>query len=335
MNAVQLQGIAIQLGIGCPLRCAHCYVSASPEHSHVIPLKLIEKIVVGYSKFTGNYQPYKAKYGPSLSSNSKLLVLTGGEPFQAGRLREATLFATALALRHNMVVSVNTSAYFAKGVAEAIEVLRPFQGLGLLEISVDKFHQEFIPITFASNCAEAANKLNIPYQFAVQQNEWKEGTAVFEHLAPLTQSVCIQDFIPVGERNSISAPVAVNKLGGCAKVGNLSFDEYGDAYPCSSAVAMARRGTQGGLIPEFSIGSIQTQSFEEIIHIMFNRYELEIIKNYGPITAQECWSKQFPVENHTARTYCDACVDLHCNGGAAALADEPFRKLFELTERIR
>jgi organic radical activating enzyme len=294
-----LNGIAIQLGLLCPLKCDHCYVSAGPNRKERLNLNSIQKIVEGYGK---------------LDCCSRILVLTGGEPFA---IQPELSFAVDLANHYALDAYINTSGFFGRSVHSALKTLQKYKTIARLEISIDTEHQGHLPLEYPLNTAAAAHVLGIPVQFAVQQDEWDRNFSLRKRLETMEwASVYKQTYAPVGDRNihgnrKIMFPSFIH--GGCGKVGNLLFDENGYAYPCTSAVAMAMRNSfQGEPLPGFTLGSIHMDSFNDIIQRLYSESRIELLATIGPSNAARLVEGMKSCDRDT--TYCHTCIRIHENG---------------------
>lgn len=320
MKPLTLHAVGIQLGLGCPLRCRHCYVSAGPHHRRTLALKRALAVVDGFADHRD----------PRLPSHD--LLLTGGEPFL---FRELTRAVTRRAVERGLSVFVNTSAYFAATEASARKALAGFEELRQLEVSLDSWHADFVGPALAVRCLRVARELGIPTQLSVQRHEIGTFAAEVGEARSLGATICLQDYAPIGERNGeagLESALTRPMTGGCAKVGNLVFDEHGNAYPCSSAVVMSRRRPRDGVVPGFVLGHID-EGFAALVARMTERRSLSAIAHLGPDTlADLCGSGP---RSDSGATYCDRCILLHRDGTTAALdSGEGVGELFQLADLL-
>ncbi len=92
------------------------------------------------------------------SGKIRTLSFTGGEPFL---VYENLITAVARASRQGLSTTVVTNAYWASSLQRARAYLSPLEGLGVLKISTDQFHQEFVPLDRVRNAVQAAAELGL------------------------------------------------------------------------------------------------------------------------------------------------------------------------------
>jgi MoaA/NifB/PqqE/SkfB family radical SAM enzyme len=140
-------GVHLLLTYKCNFECDHCFVWGGPHQEGTMRLAQIREILE-QSKQLGTVE---------------WVYFEGGEPFlYHAVLSEAVRLANQLGFR----VGVVSNGYWATGVEDAMECLRPMAGLLQdLSISSDLFHAEESPSRQARNAEEAATKLGIPVEF--------------------------------------------------------------------------------------------------------------------------------------------------------------------------
>jgi len=127
----------------CNAECRHCFFESSPRREETITLEL------GITSIDE-----AAKLG------AEWISLTGGEPFLEPLLVSSFIkHASESGLKTEIV----SNGYWATSVQEATRILEPLKDLGLdaLNLSIDDFHQEYIPITSVKNAYWAAHGLGI------------------------------------------------------------------------------------------------------------------------------------------------------------------------------
>ncbi len=237
---------------------------------------------------------------------------------------DALTLTLRLAEKFGLNVYVNTSGYFGKSIDRAFATLAQYPRFRHLEISIDRYHEAFVPRRFALNTAKAAYRLGLEVQFALQKEEWETDPALRAAIAEFPwASKYIQQLVDVGESiaGSGSRPIFAGPKGGCTKVGTLLFDEYGYAYPCCGTAQMARR-TKGSGLPGFSLGSIHDLDFSDIVARLRDSRSLSVIHKIGPTALASFLDIE---ESCPGRGSCNICLDLHVNGHVKMLA-EPGRK---------
>jgi MoaA/NifB/PqqE/SkfB family radical SAM enzyme len=141
---MKLDGVHLLLTYECNFECDHCFVWGGPNQYGTLRLAQIREILA-QAKRLGTVE---------------WIYFEGGEPF----LYQAVL-AHAVRLAHHLgfQVGIVTNGYWATGVEDAIECLRPMAGLvGDLSVSSDGYHGDESP---GRNAQEAAAQLGIPCEF--------------------------------------------------------------------------------------------------------------------------------------------------------------------------
>jgi hypothetical protein len=119
--------LAFYFTLTCTARCDHCITIAGPKVRRKMTLEDARAVVASVAKV------------PHLDG----LVFTGGENFiHREELLELVRDCTAAGLRSEVI----TNAFWATSPAAAREALEPFReaGLGLIRISVDRFHLPYV-----------------------------------------------------------------------------------------------------------------------------------------------------------------------------------------------
>ncbi|TVT49761.1 MAG: radical SAM protein [Denitromonas halophila] len=309
-----LKGVTIQLGLRCPLKCSHCYVTAGPTRSRVINAVEIEKIIRGYATYSNSKVPRR-------------LAITGGEPFA---MRRELKVAYSLALENKIEVHVNTSGHFATTQNSARRALEPFRLLASLEVSVDKAHEEYIDRERPLRCVSVAKELGIPVQVAVQELDWEEDIGLRLAVEALGVPVYVQDHAPVGDRNTVKvvSRATLPLTGPCSKVGMLVFDEFGNCFPCTSCVAMSRREAVSGRIDGFSAGSIGNTDFANLAAKALENTLTRIVGVVGPNTAADLLG----LAQSAPKTHCDVCINMHCTVSQDIELQRGAQRLLQLAE---
>ncbi|HII40997.1 MAG TPA: radical SAM protein [Thermoplasmata archaeon] len=139
-----LTGLHLLLTYQCTLECDHCFVWSSPEARGTMSLADVREILRQAEDLGG----------------IEWIFFEGGEPFLFYPLLRA---GVRLAARKGFRVGIVSNAYWATGVREAREALRPFHGLVQdLSLSSDNYHGDAEDGRLAENAATAARDLGIP-----------------------------------------------------------------------------------------------------------------------------------------------------------------------------
>lgn len=126
----------------CNISCRHCISECQPNSTEKLSLQVIEKLI-----------EQTAGLG-----TVKSIVFTGGETFLE---YEKLIYAVSLCEKLGLEASVITNGFWASTVETAKQKLSRLKGLKILNVSVDSFHQEFIPINQIHNTIKACKELGI------------------------------------------------------------------------------------------------------------------------------------------------------------------------------
>jgi hypothetical protein len=141
---MELSELHLLLTYQCNHECDHCFVWGSPWQCGTMRLESIREILE-QARDLGTVE---------------WIYFEGGEPF----LHYPILVrGVEEAAHHGFRVGIVTNAYWAIGVEEALEWLRPFAGLvGDLSVSSDLFHGSEKLSQQAKDASVAAGRLDIP-----------------------------------------------------------------------------------------------------------------------------------------------------------------------------
>ena len=141
---MKLSSLHLLLTYQCTLECDHCFVWGSPWQTGTMTLENIRHILE-QAKDIGTV---------------KSIYFEGGEPFlYYPILLKAVIEASAAGFQVGLV----TNGYWATGTKEALEWLRPFEGVvGDISISSDSYHRTEKLDQNAKNAIAAAKILDIP-----------------------------------------------------------------------------------------------------------------------------------------------------------------------------
>lgn len=186
---MRLSGLHLLLTYQCTFECDHCFVWGSPSQSGTMTVTDIERIL-----------QQAAELG-----SVKRIYFEGGEPF----LYYATLLmGVRQAVKNGFEVGIVTNSYWALGMEDALENLRPFKGkVHDLSISSDLFHYDEKHSLQAENAAAAAERLGMPAGvICVEKPEEQDAGAVGQ--------------IPIGDSDVMFRGRAAEKLAPQARMQN-------------------------------------------------------------------------------------------------------------------
>jgi MoaA/NifB/PqqE/SkfB family radical SAM enzyme len=204
---------------------------------------------------------------------ARWVSFTGGEPFLE---RWLLLNLVAYASRRGLYTEAVTNCNWAKSQAQAVETLRPLAEAGLtaLNMSVDGFHQEQIPLERVRHCFEAAKELGLKPVFMVAT--WKDSAITAGTLPALMGDQGIQvmgeprkphpsalametPFTPVGRGARVEA---ANRGMGAATIrcgavlADIGVTPGGDVLPCCGPLACRE---------DAAIGNVEDEPLREIL----------------------------------------------------------------------
>jgi molybdenum cofactor biosynthesis enzyme MoaA len=140
----KFEEIGLCYSLRCPSNCRICGTSSWPSHPETMAFNKAYDYIKQVSQV------------PSI----KLIGFTGGEPFLFFRdISKLMEYARSLGL----ISKVATNAFWAKTAKIALTKLKQLKanGLEILAISADAYHQEFIPIERVMNAVRAGLDLNL------------------------------------------------------------------------------------------------------------------------------------------------------------------------------
>jgi len=139
-QAIAGHHVTFSLTLACPLRCAHCIVSASPD--------------LGGTTMSLEVARHYAAQMPELAAKGiRSLSFTGGEPLLARRqVRVLTDAAAAVGISSGVV----TAGHWARTRAAADKLVAEFPGIANWDISLDRYHLDWVALQTVINAIEAA-----------------------------------------------------------------------------------------------------------------------------------------------------------------------------------
>jgi len=150
----------------CNIECKFCALGCSPKaEGNLSAFRMREIIDMSLQLFT-----------------IKNIVFTGGEPLL---FEKEVIKVISYAKKNGIKTRIVTNGYWATTPAKAEKLLVKLQkeGLSEINISVDDFHQEYIPLGNVKNAIEVSLNLNLPIHLAHKTHpESKSNKATYERL---------------------------------------------------------------------------------------------------------------------------------------------------------
>ncbi|WP_026508563.1 radical SAM/SPASM domain-containing protein [Butyrivibrio sp. MC2013] len=264
-NIIQPNKVALLTTNKCTASCKMCCFDCSPQNNEFVDPKVVEKVI----------------YELKTSNSIKTIGFSGGEPFLLyDDLIKITKQVAALGVR----VVCTSNGFWGNNYENAYKKLYAFQTAGLkkLSLSVDNFHQQYIPIENIYNIIRVCKKLCIPVDIGSvltkgtdNLNNILEGIALELVDVPHYRAACL----PVGaalknisENEYIYDENIFEKDNKCFETSYFAIYLNGDVYPCCS---------QSGVIPVLKLGNIKKHSFDDLTKSYHRNMYCRIMKKYG------------------------------------------------------
>jgi radical SAM protein with 4Fe4S-binding SPASM domain len=212
------------------------------------------------------------------SNEATWVSFTGGEPFLYPDLLGNSIgYASSLGLR----IEVVTNSYWANSFEDAMQSLIPLKenGLDVLNLSVDDYHQEQIPLENIRNSFRAAEKTGLKTVFMITLKKDSKITAeslkkIFEGktLLKIGESkagdpdglIIESPFIPIGRGENIKEEVYNEGKSStlCREMlTDIGIKPDGAVMPCCGPL---------GVLEEASLGNLREESLSSILERAWN-----------------------------------------------------------------
>ncbi|MFH2111474.1 MAG: radical SAM protein [Candidatus Bathyarchaeota archaeon] len=242
----------------CNVACGHCWFSCGPDRTETMPQATAEK-AIDQSKGLGAHW----------------VSFTGGEPFLEPRL---LLGLVRYASEKGFYTEVVTNCSWATTTEAAAETLRPLSEAGLtaLNMSVDDFHQEHIPLERVRHCFSAVKMLGVKPVFMVATRNGSRITAgslsnlmgdpdiqvLGEPRKPNPSALAMETpFTPIGRGGCITPDAVVELLEAAtirceSALADIGVTPGGDVLPCCGPL---------GCREDAVLGNLRDESLEQIL----------------------------------------------------------------------
>ncbi len=287
----------------CNIACPHCWLSSGPDKEGLMRLEDALRYVDEAAEL------------PSM----KWISITGGEPFLLyDEMLRIIHHASELGLKTECV----TNCYWATSREEAEDRLRELveAGLDVINISVDDFHQRFIPFERVRNCYEAAKSLGLK---VVIQSVYGRGSRlrldeIIRRLGeegirvlgprprgkPLYAIAIESGFIPIGRGAMIPReewPIGSGPVEGPCQVvlRDISISQDGRLLPCCSALS---------LLPQASIGALTERRLRELVEEAVEMELFRWLRENGPLGIADKTGFRLNPEGYVNR--CHLCYEV-------------------------
>ena len=255
------RAIGMMMTYKCPITCDMCITSSGPERTEVLSLEDGFHFIDESKKL------------------NLLISIAGGEPFLYPEKLKALITHAHQQKLANCVV---TNAYWATSEEKSNRILDDLKkcGLTMMKVSLDDFHQEFIPLHCVINAIRAGMRAGIQVQLQNTRTSIHKGMKYYAFLLAAFHNINFSQLnfnedtrLPVGRGRGAYPPddflpfdSLTTEFNRCFK--ELLVDVSGDLFPCCNPL----------MAP---IGNLKSNSMNEILQeIKANRY-YEIIKDHG------------------------------------------------------
>ncbi len=257
----------------CNARCQHCFEQDSSLMNQRRNMSQIDAL-----EYISSMHDYAKK------NNSAFAVsFTGGEPF----LRYNNLLELVIHSRRRGAseISCMTNGYWGSNRKEASKKARTLADAGLrhIGVSLDDFHQEFIPKEHVLNVIDACLKNGISYMIkSVVTRKTRRMHQILGDVGDrlINSTVSIQEipYIPTSEANKAylaDACIYCENVPeqACGSKDMLTILPDGSAYPCCSV----------GWNDAIKYGNAQTDNIDTLFKRMDQDIFLEILLKDGPV----------------------------------------------------
>ncbi|MCW4048576.1 MAG: radical SAM protein [Candidatus Bathyarchaeota archaeon] len=248
----------------CTVSCNHCWFSCGPERTGTMTLETAKQVI---DEATG--------------LGAEWVSFTGGEPFLVyHEMKELIGYAADRGLLKEAV----TNCHWAETEETAQAKLTPLveAGLDVLNISVDDFHQDNIPLMNVRNCFNAAKRLDLKMVLMIAVA--KNSVITVKNISELLMDASIQvlgeprisdpsalvietAFTPVGRGAEIPREnwyIDHGKLDGVcpAALKDIGVKPNGDVMPCCGPLSLKADATLGN-INDASLETLLTRALND------------------------------------------------------------------------
>jgi pyruvate-formate lyase-activating enzyme len=307
-QAAATSHLTFTMTLACPLKCAHCIVDAGPEKGYTtMPLEVAERYAA--------QMPELYEYG------IRMISFTGGEPLLARpQLRVMSDAAAAV----GMSCGVVTAAHWANSPERARAVVEDFPGIAVWDLSLDVYHQPYLPYQYVRTAYEAARDCGrfsiVRFAYHDPPTPEDEEAAAFVESFAAPEDVRSQRIRAVGRAEDQSTPLAqadTTFLKPCMTKG-LVIRYDGTTAPCCINLVEERRHP-------FQFGDARTRPLKDV-HAEYVRHPLlQMIRvlGFGEVAG---WLKQAGLDHvlpaEMPEDVCDLCPHIVSHSEAAALLME-------------
>lgn len=257
--------LAIILTDKCNIQCRHCLSDCAPTKENRLDKDLVERLIE-----------------ESAEIGIKTICFTGGEPFlDMDMLR----FAFKKCKFFRLDATVISNGFWARSVKQASSILKSLEGHIRLGLSVDHFHQEFIPIEWIQNAIIACNELGIESSIRISHlnNPEAEIENIRQQLGDIKGLYEIE-FQPIQRSGRAVSNVNINSiftydtsLAMCRSADTHAVNVDGSVTACCGTIGYWQHSNH-----MLNFGNVKSQSLKEILRSADNNPALHALRLWGP-----------------------------------------------------
>ncbi len=280
----------------CNAKCRHCGQNSSNQAGDIIRDEHIFQLI---------------KEAGKLYNSNWILSLTGGEPF----LKFDKLVEYVCSAKKNKgYTTIMTNCYWGTTIDSAMKKLQILKnnGLKLLGVSYDNFHEEFISLENVKNVIKAAQSLLLPVMVkVVASRDYRLSVFVLgiQNINPWFVNFIEMPLIKEGRALSLPSDLFIynDKIpaGKCPGL-SMTINSKGQAMICCNG---------GGAFNSLQVGNIYDFSLEELEYQYFSNPLSMLLINKGPLSALD-YLDELEKETILKRKYvseCDLCTYIFSN----------------------
>lgn len=291
--------VSIVLTRVCPIQCEHCYSNCGPNAPKGDKDKIISRVI-------------------DICNNEKVktILLTGGEPFTDFEL---LLEVISILKEYNKDIILYTNAYWAKSIDIVREKLSHLKDVTLINTSVDKYHQEFIPLENVINLVRGAQETGEFYNGVVITTE--PGDDSLEKLVKEKLSEFSQDYVELfvhelcisGRAKDVASDyddymVCDYPKGVCTMMSSV-IDESGNLFGCCTILE------KFNYINPFCHGNVDEEGFNTVYERFHNNIVALALRVLGPsrlakILIDSNRADKIKDKKYLESDMCAFCIDL-------------------------
>lgn len=241
------------------------------------------------------------------------LAITGGEPFL---FYDDLKKICSKAHEKNISITISTNGFWATNYEKAYEMMKELELLGVtsLYISVDEYHNKYVPYTRIKNIIDASYrlKMRLDIHAVVTKNSTKISDVIREidikatgiKFTQWSCSCCGRAESNIDEDEFIYLSKTPRTK--CGGLNTLTIDPDGNTYPCCGVTNRSKH---------LIVPSAQKYSIEEIIELFNNNIYLKMFETYGTswfLDNIDKFNLNVPIkEKYTS--LCELCGDIFSN----------------------